>query len=232
MRAFAALLWLLGAASVRAEGLQVAPTGIAMTPAHPISSFTLRNDRDRDASFEATAYAWTQQDGRDVLTPTREIALTPSVFLIPARSAQIVRLGLVAHPSGAEQAYRIVVRELPPADPAPLPRNGFRILIEMSLPAFVTPPNAHGVLSARRVDGDDGAPELMLSNTGDAHLSLSAGPGGGVDVPHYLLAGASAERPIAPNLDRVELYAASAGDAEPHQQSFELGHATAVAGLR
>lgn len=235
--AFALVLPLIAATPASAQtagesgGLQVAPVMLAMTPQHTLAHFRLHNGRDREASFEITAYVWTQRDGESVLTPTNAVVVAPSVFLTPPGGDQIVRLALAARPApdGAEQSYRLVVHEIPPAPAAP----GLRIVVEMSMPLFVTPAHAHGELHLERIRNLDGSQSIAFVNTGDAHLQLSVPTDAGVaNAPRYLLAGQRAEREITPGVRALHLMVASAGDDGPLERSFDLSDARPLSALR
>ncbi len=212
-----ALLFLLAAAPfltatahAQTGGIQVAPVLISMSPERSISSLRLRNGRDRPVAFEIDAYAWRQENGRDVLTPTGALIVAPGVFEIPAHGEQVVRLGLdPATRSNGEQAYRIIMRELPTPH-----RNGavLGFTLEMSLPVFVTPQGAQAQLQAR-VDG--GA--LRLANTGSTFLQISAiedADAGALDGPRYLLAGASAVISLPPRARRIRVRGADVAGAQ------------------
>ena len=210
----AAPLAVMTPASAQAVGgIQIAPVMVTMTGEHNIASLRLRNGRDRPVSFEIDSYAWTQNNGQDVLTPTQDLIVAPGVFEIPAGGEQIVRLGVTVPAAREERAYRIVMRELP----SPLPGgNVLGFTLEMSLPVFVTPVGARPILETRTVQNGP-APALAISNTGSAHtqiLALSDSDAGILAAPHYLLAGASAVIPLPPFSHSVRLSATAANGAQ------------------
>ena len=128
---------------------------------------------------------------------------------------------IVNHPKLEDRRYRLVLRELPSNTP---PINGFRLVVEMSLPVFVTPRTARATLMASAADHD-----LILTNTGDGHLQLSPiDPDVVPDLPRYLLAGASATRPLQAKADALQLMIAGAGAATPQTQTIVLAHAAPV----
>ena len=187
-----------------AGGIQIAPVMVALSANHHISSLRLRNGRDRAVSFEADVYAWSQDRGEDVLTPTRDVLISPGVFEVPAGHEQIVRLGVATSGGGAERAYRLVLRELP----APLPRsNALGFTLEMSLPVFITPVGARPDLLSR-IEPSGGAPRLLLCNQGSAHLqilSVADPHSGALQAPRYLLAGAAAQIALGPETQSIQL---------------------------
>lgn len=221
------------AAAQAAGGLRVSPVVIEMPGERGVGSFRIRNERAAEAAFEIDVLAWTQEGGEDALTPTEALIAAPSVFLIPAGGEQIVRLGvpLEQRDLDREQAYRLVLRELPNGVARP---GGFRVLLEMSLPVFVQPQGARGVLSVTRTRDDNGRIALAFANSGSGHVRLAAAQQqtSGQPPPRYVLAGARLLRSAEPGLDSVTLIAAGAGAAAPRTQTFELSDAPVLADLR
>jgi fimbrial chaperone protein len=201
-----------GEAQAQSGGIQVAPVMVTMTEAHNISSLRIRNGRDAPIAFEVDAYAWRQENGEDVLTPTTDLIVAPTVFEIRDGAEQIIRLGVLAPGGDTERAYRIILRELPR-----LHREGATLgfTLEMSLPVFVTPTDARAnVLTEVRRGADESA--VMLLNTGRAHAQLSAEEIGGarLEAPRYLLSGASARVAVSPRTETIRIRTAEAGGAQ------------------
>ncbi len=212
MRALFLLLVLpmatLAPAEAQTGGIQIAPVMVTLSPERSITSLRLRNGRARPVAFEVDAYVWTQQNGRDVLTPTREVIVAPGVFEVAPAGEQVVRLGVRAPAQETERAYRLLLRELPSQRGE---GSALGFALEMSLPVFVTPAGATASLQARsETHGDMRA--IVLSNTGRAHLQLSSvqdvDAAGALDAPRYLLAGASAEVELPANVRAVRVRAA------------------------
>ncbi|MGE3141998.1 MAG: molecular chaperone [Hyphomonadaceae bacterium] len=176
-------------AFAQTAGVQIAPVMVTLSPDHAISSLRLQNGRGDRVAFEAEAFAWRQDSGDDVLTPTADLVIAPGVFEIPAGGQQIVRLGVIAPAATGEQAFRILLRELPRPHAAGA-RLGFTL--EMSLPVFVRAAGAaHALEAALAADGR----RVILTNRGAAHahiLHLADQAGRPLGAPRrYLLAGAS-----------------------------------------
>ncbi len=209
-----ALLASPSAAGAQTGGIQVAPVLVNMSAERNISSVRVRNGRDRPVSFEVDAFVWTQTNGRDVLTPTRDLLVAPGVFEVAANAEQVVRLG--ARASGeTERAYRIVMRELPSDR-----HNGMALgfTLEMSLPVFVSPARARA-----NVDAQPTATGLILSNTGAGYAQIALLDGGEyLNAPRYLLAGASAEIPLPAHANAIRLRAADSG-GELSERTIHVG---------
>lgn len=190
-----------GVAGAQTGGIQVAPVLVSLSPEHTISSVRIRNGRSRPVAFEVEAYAWSQVNGQDQLTPTTELIVAPGVFEIAANGEQTVRLGVRAADNGAERAYRILLRELPSQE-----RTGVALgfTLEMSLPVFVTPRGAQANVTTRTEDG-----RLILTNAGTsfAQIGLMQGRQQRVPSPRYLLAGSSAAVEIPAQASALQLIA-------------------------
>jgi fimbrial chaperone protein len=219
-RAFVlALITLLAAAPAQARGIQVAPVTLTLTPERGIGALRLRNGRERAAAFEVDVYLWTQQDGRDVLTPAADMLVAPGVFELAPGAEQIVRVGHVGAAPGQERAFRIVVRELP----QPARQGGLGFALEMSLPVFVTPRDARPTLDAR-VEHGERAPVLRLANLGAAHAQLSGvevDAGGQVRAPRYLLAGARFDIALPARAGAVRIAVMDGQDA-PREHAIDV----------
>lgn len=214
-------LFAQGAAQAQPSGVRVAPVTLALPAGKNVDSLRLDNGRSLPVSFQVDAYAWTQENGRDVLTPTRAIAAAPSVFEVPPGGGRLVRVAL--SPSGRdatkEQAFRLIIKELP-TGASPVGRA--RILLELSIPVFATVQNAAPMLS---VSHDAGG--VRLANAGRAHVRLvgvqtDAHGAAATSFPRYLLAGSSAplDFPQAARAARVSFL--TLGATAPSEQVLAL----------
>jgi fimbrial chaperone protein len=173
-RAACGLAFVLFAASrAWAGSFQVGPVSATLSADHMVAAMTVRNTGTDAATIQLQAMAWSQADGKDVFAPADDILATPPIFTVPAGGSQVIRVGSRRAPDAQhERAYRLFLREVPPA-----PRPGFqglRMVLEISLPVFVQPstviaPDLHW--QASRIDA--GHLKLTASNTGMAHARLS-----------------------------------------------------------
>jgi fimbrial chaperone protein len=213
-----------GAASAQSGGVRVAPVLVSLSPERSIGSVRLHNGRPTPISFEVDAFAWSQLNGVDQLTPTRELIVAPGVFEIPPGGEQTIRLGARNADANAESAYRILLRELPTAR-----QNGLALgfALEMSLPVFVTPRGAEAAITSR-VEGQ----RLILTNTGRSFTQIALIDGQQrLDAPRYLLAGASAEIVIPTQAPSVRLLEADAG-GHHSERAIHVGQPVQHASVR
>lgn len=167
------LLWLLWSASfVRAGSYTVDPTRINMNTNQKRASLTLTNVDQTPIVLQIEIKAWTQVDGNDVYSPTRDVLVTPPIVTILPGAEQIIRIGYRRPPDPKkEESYRLFVQELPtPPKPG---FNGLAVALRLSLPIFVgsdklLPKCQWGVTYLAK----EHALRVILTNTGTAHLQL------------------------------------------------------------
>jgi len=135
---------------------------------------SLRNDGDQATVVQVELVAWTQENGRDVYTPTQDLLATPPIFTVATGNSQIIRVGL-RHPANPQRelAYRMFLQEVPP--PKKTAAMGLQVALRISVPVFIEPQQkAAPVLrwQAKRVDAH--TLKIEASNTGNIHDHLSA----------------------------------------------------------
>jgi|CXWL01.1.fsa_nt_gi fimbrial chaperone protein len=222
---------LIPPASAESNGVQVTPVIIAVPPDRRVTSVRVRNWRESEVSFEVTALAWRQEDGRDVLTDTADIVVAPSVFAIAPGEEQIVRLALLgaAREAGREASYRLILRQLPAGET----EAGLRVQLQMSLPVFAPPWRGEAAIEAHRTP--DGA-GVVLTNTGSAVARLAGvtySPEDGLDeLPRYLLAGSQIVRPLPRGVGALRVVYTSLAAPEPVTQTIAVDAPLAAAGAR
>ncbi|MDP9990780.1 fimbrial chaperone protein [Variovorax boronicumulans] len=212
-----------------AASLSVAPLRIVLTPERPVASLTMGNsDETEEIAVQAEVLAWSQEDGRDVYQPTREVLVNPSIFrLPPGGGRQIVRLGLQVPAQADERSYRVFLRQLPRDQALPTDGAGAKLqtLLRIGVPIFVPPLQPRQALQWRLQAGGTGGGgrgyRLVLDNQGSEHIQLTqlvVRRDGGAELlrkslSHYALAGQSAgielELPALPPDTRLHIEAAT-----------------------
>jgi len=127
--------------------LQVSPILLQFTATDKAQALWLTNTGARPVAAQVRAYAWTQMEDEDHLDPTQALVASPPLVNVAPGQSQLVRI--VRRPAPAstrEEGFRLIVDELPLADEAPATdappateagRNGLRLLLRYSIPAFV-----------------------------------------------------------------------------------------------
>ena len=197
LHAAVALATAMGAAVPATAGpLTVAPTTVQIAPDRHSAVVTVVNDGDAPVVLQFRAYDWAQRDGRDALTPSAALAVSPAIATVAPHARQLFR---VTEQDGAlvqERSYRLRLNEIPAAG-----ATGVGVALEFSLPVFHTPAAA-----APRLRWEPTAAGVRVTNDGDRRVRFAALALTGVDgaagtvagaTGAYLLAGASRDFPAA-----------------------------------
>jgi len=201
-------LWLGTATAATPDELRIEPVSLTLQPGQSAATLWLGNGGAAPLHAQVRVFAWSQADGGEVLSPTRELAVSPPLVQVPAQGRQLVRVVRIAGDDAppAEAAYRLIVDQLPGGDPA-------AHLLRYSIPVFAAParPPAGPRLSARIEEDVTGRRLLRLENSGDRHARVAdlafVGTGGQVHVvaPNlagYVLAGSYKHWPLPADAGR------------------------------
>jgi fimbrial chaperone protein len=159
----------LSAACACASEFSVTPVRIFLTPRDRAVAITVSNEGDQEMVLQAEIFSWAQKpNGEDELTPSEDIILSPPIVRLGPKTRQVVRLARIGPPpTGTQQTFRMIVREVPEA----LPKKEMKVQMALafSLPVFVTPPGAKRefACTARRAAPDTVA--AVCDNTGRAY---------------------------------------------------------------
>ncbi|MDZ3831314.1 MAG: molecular chaperone [Sphingopyxis sp.] len=192
----------------------------------------LENPGKAPATLQVRIFAWAQQDGRNTYAPQNDVIGSPPIFTIEPGQRQLVRLTRLTPPPGVpQQAFRVIVDEVPTGDGNALPGAAVSFRMRYSLPLFA--------LAARRKGQDslaDPAPQLSwrlgsdpdgrfveVHNKGDGHarltnVSLSQGTkmqSFATGLLGYVLPGAWMRWPLPPDVDAGGELVASVNGGEP-----------------
>lgn len=191
---------LLIAPAAQAAELQVYPLRLTLEAKAPTDLLTVGNRGTDDTLIQIAISDWKQIDGKDVLTPTREVLVNPPVFQLKAGGQQIARFGLRVPPIDVERSYRFTLQEVPRLKQPGL--NGLNTLLKMSIPIFVPPINP-SVAMSWGVRATAAGADLVMRNSGNVHvqirnLKLSSGGQPAFDKPVniYVLPGATRVIPL------------------------------------
>lgn len=142
--------------------LSIAPLRVEIEGNDAGATVRLTNASDHPLPVQARLFAWTQENGEDVYTPSSELVVSPSITSIPSGQTQIVRVLRKGAASPGEKRFRLAVDQLP--DPA-LARPGQALTrIRFTLPVFVDRDKAAPAAFAWRVAKD----RIELVNNGGA----------------------------------------------------------------
>ena len=98
----------------RAASLQVAPVLLDLRTPATTATITLRNTDTESITAQVRIFRWTQQGGEERLEPTNDVIASPPIVDLRSRQDYTVRVVRVSgQPIGSEEAYRLVIDELP-----------------------------------------------------------------------------------------------------------------------
>lgn len=166
------------APGVLAASLQVSPTTVQFRADGKAERLWLSASGEKPVTGQIRVYRWVQKDGKDVLTPTRDMMASPPIMTVPAGQTQLLRLVNKVQASAAEKAYRLIVDELPPVGEK-LPHAGVQLLLKYSIPVFVAPAGKVQAPEKGPLDGvtftlqrEGKQAWLIADNTRNTHVRL------------------------------------------------------------
>ena len=127
----AALLLAAPALPASAGTLQINPVLVEIGSGRRTATVSLRNQETNPVTIRAYALGWRQTGGEDVYEESAAVIVSPPIFTIPAGGTQLIRVGLRS-PSAAPQAYRLIIEEVPEANPG----GGIRVALRLNLPLY------------------------------------------------------------------------------------------------
>lgn len=177
-----------------------AATSVLIWPIDPVleagqkaGALWLENRGKETANLQVRVFAWRQGSYEEQFQAQREIIGSPPVANIPPGQKQLIRLTRTGiSPAGQEQAYRIIIDEIPSALPADTsseaPKAAIRLQMRYSVPLFVYGEGLWGKPdpTGGRNEASIGKPQLSwrpvtvqgrpfveLRNTGPVHARLT-----------------------------------------------------------
>lgn len=169
-----AVLLAAAAPPASASSFSIAPIRVELGTGQSRGALTLHNDGDSPVTIQVNSVAWSQLQGEEHYDPTHDVITTPPVFVLAAKSDQIVRVALRR---GADRrrelSYRLFFQEVPQSvDPA---FNGLKVALRLSVPVFVAPVGTNAASALTWQASSTGPDELTIraSNTGTAHLQVT-----------------------------------------------------------
>jgi fimbrial chaperone protein len=162
-----------------AASLDVDPIRVDFTGQNTVTVLTLTNSGDGPATVQLEPVSWSQANGDDVYSSTREILATPPIFTVQPHAKQVIRLGLRVPPDALkERSYRLYLDEVP--QPSQVKGLGVVMALRIGIPVFVQPtaPSKPDLQWTLR-HGTGKTLDLSVTNAGGSHvqirqLSLSA----------------------------------------------------------
>jgi fimbrial chaperone protein len=161
-------------ASATAASLSISPIRIDVVEPGNSSNVTVTNSGATPVNVQVRIFRWAAKDGQDDYAETDDVVVTPPITTVgPGAKFTTRTIRQADAPIQGEEAYRLVVDEIPDANRA---RNlGVTVAVRYVVPVFfisaeATQPQVSWSIQKPR----GGKPLLVATNNGDKHLRLSA----------------------------------------------------------
>lgn len=184
---------LLLAAGCLASAQALAAGNILIWPIDPYldadakaAELWVQNQSQSPTTMQVRVVGWSQQEGHEKYQAQQDVVASPPIVRIEGGGKQLIRLikqNVV--PPGQEQAYRIVVDEIPEAADTNKPQIGLKLQMRYSIPLFSygagmdiekaasNHANTEPAKLSWRVTTENGQPTLQVTNRGSVHARLS-----------------------------------------------------------
>jgi fimbrial chaperone protein len=189
---------LVAAAPALAGSVELSPITLQMVGKERTTTLRVRNTEAQAITLQLRAVDWTQENGQDVYTPSKTLAVSPPVFTLQpgeVQTARIVIEGVKAVKT--EQAYRLILDQIPESHVGG--QAGVVVPIRVMLPVFLTPSSASRPKLSWKLQPSSGGKVLAATNVGDARerlvdFKVTSGVtelAGNAGLSGYVLAGAT-----------------------------------------
>ena len=170
--ALAALLWLCAGPALAAS-LVAAPVTLEIPAPGAAATLTLRNSGAAPLAAQIRVMRWRQIDGVERLEPAADVVASPPAMTLEPGADYAVRIiRLDRAPVVQEQAYRLIVDELP--DPRTQRNGQVALVVRYSIPVFFNAPAAAPPRLAWSVEARGGRVSATARNEGGRRVRLSA----------------------------------------------------------
>lgn len=126
-----------------AASLQVAPILLEFSPNERVKELWLTNTGNESIRAQIRVNEWVQENQQDMLIPSKGLIASPMVLSIPAQQRQLVRLIRNSPVKNTEQAFRLIVDELPNKQQET--KSGLTVLLKYSIPVFFKVSNSNDI---------------------------------------------------------------------------------------
>jgi fimbrial chaperone protein len=159
------------AGSASAASLEVAPVLLQVTSPGAATTVTLRNSGAHPIATQTRVFRWIQEGGNERLEPTADVvASPPAAELRPGQDYVVRVVRLAQKPVEGEEAYRLLIDELPEVSHRPLTVN---FVVRHVLPLFFDASDSSAPEAAWRVTQKGRNVTLTATNAGDRRIRLA-----------------------------------------------------------
>lgn len=137
LRVLAAMLAFacLSVTDASAASLRVAPVMLDVTGGAATTTLKVWNTDKAPVKIQVRVFLWTRDGNEDVLTPTKDVVVSPPLSTLKPGAENLIRIVRVADtPVTGREAYRVLVDQLP--DPKAKKAGVVSILVRHAIPLY------------------------------------------------------------------------------------------------
>jgi len=153
----------------KTAAFNISPLRLELASNEQSTKMLVRNESGRALAVQVRVFRWDQKEGKDVYSPSREIAVSPSIIKIAAERTQTFHLVAPRNTNlSAEKRYRVIVDQLP--DRSEIAAGMARTRLRMTLPLFI----GSQTISPANLTYGISNHGLVIKNTGGRTARLSS----------------------------------------------------------
>jgi fimbrial chaperone protein len=125
----------LAVTDTSAASLRVAPVNLEVVGGAATTTLHVWNTDKTAVKIQVRVYRWTTKNGQDILTPTKDVVVSPPISTLKPGAENLIRIVRVAtSPVAGREAYRVLVDQLP--DPKANKAGVVSILVRHAIPLY------------------------------------------------------------------------------------------------
>jgi fimbrial chaperone protein len=122
-------------ADASAGSLRVAPVLLDVASGAATTTLRVWNTDKAPVKIQVRVYRWTRDGNEDVLTPTKDVVVSPPLSSLKPGGENLIRIVRVADaPVSGREAYRVLVDQLP--DPKAHRAGVVSVLVRHAIPLY------------------------------------------------------------------------------------------------
>jgi len=164
-------LGMLPGPSAFAQGFQITPTQVELTPRARSAIITVRNAGAQPLRLQASAFEWRQdRRGELLLARTQEVALFPALLTIAPGASRNLRVSAIGGVrfGDVERTFRVLLDELPGDAGTETPT--VKIVTRVSIPVYLEPPRPAPRAEIAGLQREGQHVSFSLRNTGNVRI--------------------------------------------------------------
>ncbi|MBP0615839.1 fimbrial biogenesis chaperone [Jiella mangrovi] len=105
---------MLAVGSGNAASLRVSPISLDLPHGTKASSVRVWNNDRQPVTVQARIFRWTRKGGKDILSPTRDVVVSPPIATLAPGAENVIRIVRTSNrPVEGREAYRLIVDQIP-----------------------------------------------------------------------------------------------------------------------